>query len=148
MLSVLQTKKYKIICIQDENIKGWHEKWFGKQVQHSILGGIMSDLKRKSHTLSLVDRYFPTTQLCPACNKRNEELTLNDRTFTCQCGYHEDRDIHAAKNIHYQGLKQLTTDTEHISSMPAEESTSNLVATIEPCQVGFSEAGSHNLKLW
>ena len=140
------TKKYKLVCVQDENIKGWHEKWFGKQVQHSILGGIMSDLKRKSHTLSLVDRYFPTTQLCPVCNERNKELTLKDRVFICNCGYHEDRDIHAARNVLIQGLKQ--TGMECISSMPVEGLASNLVATIEPCQVGFSEAGSHNLKLW
>ena len=140
------TKKYKIVCVQDENIKGWHENWFGKQVQHSILGGIMSDLKRKSHTLSLVDRYFPSTQICPFCNKRNKELTLKDRIFECNCGYQEDRDIHAARNILIQCLNK--TDTGHISSMPVEKLTSNLVASIEPHQVSFVEAGSHNLKLW
>jgi len=142
------TKKYEIVCIQDENIKGWHEKWFGKQVQHSILGGIMSDLKKKSHTLSLVDRYFPSTQLCSTCNTRNKELTLKDRVFKCSCGYQEDRDVHAAKNILIQGLKQLTTDTGRTSLMPVERLTSNMVAIIEPCQVDLVEAGSHNLKLW
>jgi len=142
------TKKYKIICIQDENIKGWHEKWFGKQVQLSILGGIMSDLKKKSHTLSLVDRYFPSTQLCPVCHNRNKELTLKDRVFVCNCGHQEDRDTHAARNILTQGLKQLTTDMGRTSLMPVERLTSNLVAIIEPSQVDLVETGSHNLKLW
>jgi len=140
------TKKYKIVCVQDENIKGWSEKWFGKSVQHSILGGIMSDLKKKSHTLRLVDRYYPSTKLCPACNAINKSLTLKDRMFVCDCGYRKDRDIHAAKNILYKGLNQ--TGAGRISSTPAERSTSNLVACIEPCQVDFSEAGSCNLKLW
>ena len=41
------TNTFETVCIQDESIKEWHSGWFGKQVQHSALGGIMSDLKRK-----------------------------------------------------------------------------------------------------
>jgi len=36
----------------------------------------------------------------------------------------------------------VKTGVGRISSTPAEGSTSNLVACIEPCQVDFSEAGS------
>jgi len=51
----------------DENIKGWQSGWFGKRVSESALGGIIRDLKHKSHTPIVVDRYFPSTQLCPRC---------------------------------------------------------------------------------
>lgn len=26
-------------------------------------------------------------------------MPVEKRTYTCECGYHEDRDIHAAKNM-------------------------------------------------
>ena len=26
-------------------------------------------------------------------------MTLADRVYECSCGYHEDRDVHAAKNM-------------------------------------------------
>ena len=34
-----------------------------------------------------------------ACGWVNTELTLKDRVFTCECGYIEDRDLNASKNI-------------------------------------------------
>ena len=42
-----------------------------------------------------------TSQLCSACGAMPENnLTLADRTFRCpSCGYAEDRDVNAAKNI-------------------------------------------------
>ena len=46
----------------------------------------------------MLDKYIPTTKWCPRCHKLNE-LSLNDRTYKCECGYQEDRDIHAAKNM-------------------------------------------------
>ena len=41
---------YCHIAIQNENIKGWHSGLFGKQVQMSILGGIISELKQLTPT--------------------------------------------------------------------------------------------------
>jgi len=88
---------YSHIAIQNENIKGWHSGLFGKQVQQSILGGIISELKKLPQTF-IVDRYFPSTKLCPECGTLNK-LTLADRTYNCECGYTKDRDIHSAMNI-------------------------------------------------
>ena len=90
--------KYDIIAIQDENIKGWQSGLFGKQVQHGALGLIISQLKRHEDRVIVVDRYFPSTKLCPKCGKLNT-LSLSDRTYKCSCGYEEDRDIKAAKLI-------------------------------------------------
>lgn len=98
---------YETICVQDENIKGWHSGLFGRQVQQSILGGIMRDLKRKSHTLKLVDRYFPSTKLCPDCGTINK-IGLNERTYVCSCGYTKHRDVHSAGNILLEGTQRST----------------------------------------
>jgi putative transposase len=100
------TNKFETVVVQDENIKGWHSGLFGKQIQASAIGGIMSDLKRKSHTLVVVDRFFPSTKLCPVCGIRNN-ISLSEREYVCQCGYYRDRDTHSANNILNEGLRKI-----------------------------------------
>lgn len=46
-----------------------------------------------------LDKWIPTTKLCPKCYSLKNDLTPADRTYTCSCGYQEDRDVHAAKNM-------------------------------------------------
>ena len=95
---VHELKQYGCIVIQDEQISNWHRKnGMSKVVQHSCMGLIKSKLKQLPQTVVL-DKYIPTTKWCPCCHKLNE-LSLNDRTYVCECGYQEDRDIHAAKNM-------------------------------------------------
>jgi len=96
------TKRYDRIFTQDESVKGWHSGLFGRQVQMSAMGGIIADLKKKSAT-SVVDKWFPSTQLCECCGKMNKH-SLDKRTYTCGCGHSEPRDFHAAKNILSEGL--------------------------------------------
>ena len=43
-------------------------------------------------------RYFPSTKLCFNCGTIRD-IDLSERIYTCECGYIEDRDINAAKNI-------------------------------------------------
>ncbi len=45
-----------------------------------------------------IDRYFPSTKLCFNCVSIRD-IDLSERVYTCECGYIEDRDINAAKNI-------------------------------------------------
>lgn len=95
---VHKLKAYSRIYMQDENIAGWHRAMFGKQVQHSCLGTIKSKLMALPNVVVL-DRFIPTTKLCPKCHSIKNDLTLADRTYVCSCGYQEDRDVHAAKNM-------------------------------------------------
>jgi len=46
---------YDSLAIQEDNIRGWQRMW-GKRVATSAIGGIMSDLRRKSHTPVVVRR--------------------------------------------------------------------------------------------
>ena len=120
-------KENDIIAIQDESIHEWHQnKLCGKKVQHSIMGGIILGLKQHPETLIVVDKYFPSTQLCPKCERKNKH-TLDQRIYSCECGYSCDRDIHASRNILNEGIKQL--GTERIKTLLTEQTTSGK----QPC---------------
>ena len=84
--------------MQDENIAGWHRGLFGKQVRHSCLGTVKLKLMALPNVV-ILDQFIPTTKLCPKCHSVKNDMTLADRTYTCTCGYYEDRDVHAARNM-------------------------------------------------
>jgi putative transposase len=51
-----------------------------------------------------VDRWFPSSRLCSACNTLQDRMPLNVRTWTCDCGMTHDRDVNAANNLLAAGL--------------------------------------------
>ncbi|MGW4993636.1 RNA-guided endonuclease InsQ/TnpB family protein [Streptomyces mirabilis] len=51
-----------------------------------------------------VDRWFPSSRLCSACNTLRDTMPLNVRTWTCDCGVTHDRDVNAANNLLAAGL--------------------------------------------
>jgi putative transposase len=129
----ITTKNDVVIC-QDENIVGWKNGRYGKQVQHSRMGGIMRGLKNKSPTFIQVDRFFASTQTCDVCRKR-QKVELSERVFVCeQCGNTKDRDTHSAINIKQEGLKQLSAmrNAEHVKS-PVELLTNRKDASSGLC---------------
>lgn len=111
---------FDFVCIQNEQIRNWvksKRKGWGRRIHHSIMGGIISGLKQNPETL-IIDRFFPSTKMCPECGKLNKPL-LEDRIFVCECGYQKDRDTHSASNIRIEGLKQI--GMEHTNTMPVEK---------------------------
>jgi len=134
------TKRFKLICVQDENIRGWKSGLFGKQVHGSILGRIKSKLNKLSTTL-IVPMNKPTTKLCPKCEKLNI-LSLSDRTYECSCGFKEDRDIKSARTIVCMALNNYVP-TERREFTPVEILTSGLTDKYE---LLFSEAKLELLK--
>jgi transposase len=64
-----------LIAVQDESIAQWKSckrRGWGNRVHHSIMGGIMSGLKRKPQTL-VVRKGFVSTQLCPCCRRKKQD---------------------------------------------------------------------------
>jgi putative transposase len=116
-------KENDVIAVQDENLAGWKSskrRGWGARVQHSIMGGIMSGIKRLPQTV-IVDRYFASTRLCPRCGKKNK-IPLEERWYECGCGYSGDRDTHAARNILAEGLRiRESTRGARGRKMPAED---------------------------
>lgn len=96
---VARLLEHETVYMQDENISGWHKGLFGKQVQHSIMGRVKAKLVNHSRVIVL-NRWVPTTKYCQACKVKHPSIKLEDRTFRCPyCGYTEDRDVHAARNM-------------------------------------------------
>jgi len=47
-----------------------------------------------------IDKFFPSSKTCSCCGNVKDTLSLSERTYNCEaCGFTEDRDINAAKNI-------------------------------------------------
>lgn len=95
--------QYDHIVFQDESLAGWKNlRGNRKTIQHGCLGSIKWELIARSESEKdryiCLDKWLPTTQYCPACGKKNKH-DLDQRIYTCKCGYSADRDIHAAKNM-------------------------------------------------
>lgn len=53
-----------------------------------------------------INRFEPSSKLCSNCGNKNETLVLSDRQWQCEkCNVTHDRDINAAINIKFMGLK-------------------------------------------
>jgi putative transposase len=96
-------RHYEIVVFQDDNIKSWHEGWFGSQVQYSGIGMLKARLRDSLATIS-VNRFEATTQECHVCGYK-QKLNLSDRVYCCPvCGNTISRDLNSAINMLKKGL--------------------------------------------
>ena len=111
---------YEIVAIQDEMIHNWHAGLFGGEVQHSAIGAVKAKLK-KSSSVRVVDRSFPSTQICPVCGKLTKH-PLKEREYHCKhCGYHHpSRDVKAAQSILDEAMRFYKVSPEQRAQSPVE----------------------------
>ena len=111
--------KNETVYYQDEPLHDWFKKQGqikpGKRLQGSILGRVKANLERSPRAIML-DRYLATTATCICgCKTKHEP---GKHIFVCSaCGYQDDRDIHAAKNMVRLGQSQNAPATEHSSTL-------------------------------
>ncbi len=104
-LTTYLAKNHSEIKIEDLSIKAFLKN-------HKLAGAIadcgMYEFRRQleyktqkfSSQLILVDRMFPSSQICSGCGNHRHKMPLKERVYICpDCGHIEDRDLNAAKNI-------------------------------------------------
>lgn len=103
-ISEIISRKPKFIAIEDLNVSGMMKnKYLSKSVQNQGLREFRKRLENKSNflkiSLVIVDRWFQSSKLCNCCGNIKKDLKLKDRVYKCTCGYIEDRDYNASKNL-------------------------------------------------
>ena len=103
------------IFAEDINVQGMVKNHhLAKAVTDAAFNSLMLKLAYKAQwygrVFLRVDRYFPSTQLCPHCGYRNTELKgmkgLKIRKWECpQCHARNERDLAAAVNILHEGMR-------------------------------------------
>lgn len=98
------------ICVEDLAVVNMIKNHkLAKSISDCSWGEVLRQLKYKSEwnerELITIDRFFPSSKTCNKCKFVNQDLTLDDRKWTCpNCGSKLDRDINASENILEQGL--------------------------------------------
>jgi len=125
----------QVVVVEDINVKGLLKTRLAKSIADSGWSKFLTYLKYKAEwygrTFIQVDRFFPSSKLCHRCGYKNEELTLNDRTWCCpSCGETHDRDVNASINLYFVGLgrpevkpvEQALVDDRSLNGLPKKPS--------------------------
>ena len=132
-------KEYDLIVTQDDNISGWKEQYHkdkNKTIHHSILGRVKSNISKYNDCIML-ERWFPTTQFCTKCGHKTP-MPEEKRTFVCSnCGYEDDRDVHAANNMIWFALTYMRL--KNIKDTEGTFDTSKLVTNKSAYKISFKE---------
>lgn len=106
--------EYDVLCFEDLNLEGMKRLW-GRKVSDLGFASFLSILEwvafKRGKRLVKIGRWYPSTQTCHVCQRRNISITLHDREWVCpECGTRHVRDRNAAINI-----KTVGTSTGYLS---------------------------------
>jgi putative transposase len=96
-------KNHSEIIIEDLNVSGMMANGkLAKAIADIGLHETKRQLKYKcdryGSTLTIADRWFPSSKLCSNCGEK-KQLSLSDRWYSCECGSELDRDLNASFNL-------------------------------------------------
>jgi putative transposase len=110
-------RSYDIISIEDLDIKSMKET--DNTTRNKRVGDVSwSEFRRQltykskwyGKDLVVVDRYYPSSQICHICKRKGGKKSTDIRYWTCpHCNSELDRDINASINILNEGLRLLNS---------------------------------------
>ena len=110
-----------IIVIENLNVSGMMANHrLAKAIQDAGFYELRRQIeyKAKWHGVKVivVDGFFPSSKLCSNCGSINDDLTLADRIYVCDCGNKIDRDLNAALNLAAYGVLKAETQPDCLGS--------------------------------
>ena len=111
----------EIIVLEDLHVAGLlANRNLASSLSDAALGRLMTMIDYKAERAGGIvlraPRLFPSTKRCFDCGEVRSGLKMSDREWTCSaCGVAHDRDINAAKNLHWLGHLAMSLD-----DIPAE----------------------------
>lgn len=109
-LSYMLSNQYDYIIIEDLSMKEIVFKLgSGKNTYNTSFNSFVKLLKYKSNNHVIkINKWFPSSKKCSNCGKKKKHLHLSQRIYRCAfCGNVIDRDLNAAINIKYEGMRIL-----------------------------------------
>ena len=106
-------KTYRIVGMEDLHAKGMaRNHHLALSLSDAAFGEIKRQMQYKKEWFGgkvvLVNRFFPSAQMCSVCKHLNTYLELRDREWTCaNCGTHHLRDDNASYHIEQEALRLL-----------------------------------------
>ena len=110
-------KDYDLIAIEDLNVKGMVKNHkLSKAISDVAWSSFVSKLKYKAEwygrEVIVIDRFYPSSKTCSCCDHVKENLSLEERNWTCsKCNTIHDRDVNASKNILRRALASQSAGT-------------------------------------
>ena len=104
-LTTILTTTYQAIAIEDLNVEGMKQNHkLAKSVSDVAFGELRRQIEYKAAmngvSVTVADRFYPSSKTCSHCGAKKNDLTLKERTFVCpECGHIINRDLNAALNL-------------------------------------------------
>jgi putative transposase len=115
------TRNYKTIVLEDLNVKGMvRNRKLARSISDAGFGYLRQMVEYKAelrgNTVVIADRFFPSSKTCSGCGQIHQ-ITLADRTLSCDCGLTIDRDLNAAINLENYGRDTFQRDLKRIQEL-------------------------------
>ena len=94
---------------------------------HSLVTKLDYKSKQAGKHLVKIDQWFASSKTCSSCDRKQEGMLLNIRSWTCECGYVADRDINAAVNVKKQGILKLKAEGLSVSADGGKRKSSTVL---------------------
>lgn len=103
-ISEIVKTKPSYIVLEDLNVSGMMKnRHLSKAIANQKFREFRVKLEIRCKVMGIefriVDRFYPSSKLCHECGTIKSDIKLSDRTYSCECGYENDRDLNASLNL-------------------------------------------------